>query len=85
MTGEDLIKLGDGVYMLKNDKGDILQLIVKTDYLDGHKYGPNYFLNGTSIRIWNEGLSIHAEMQVKHLGFFKSDITSKMMYFNLRK
>lgn len=85
MTGKDLTKLGDGIYILKNDKEDALLLSVKTAYIDGHKYGPNYFLDGTNIRIWPEGLSIIAEMQVKPLGFFKSDITSKMMDFNLRR
>jgi len=87
MTGKDLTKLSNGIYELLNDKGDTLKLEVKTLKVEDFRYGPIYIIQDIiegNIKIWDESLSIKAEIQIKPLGFFTSDITSKMLDFKLK-
>ncbi len=85
MTGEDLGKLTEGAYKLINHKGDILKLEVKFLKVEDFIWGPIYIIQDIiegNVRIWDESLSIKAEVQINPLGFFTADITSKMMDFN---
>lgn len=87
MTGKDLTKLSNGIYELVNDKGDTLKLEVKTLKVEDFIYGPIYIIQDViegNIKIWAESLSIKADVEIKPLGFFISDITSKMLDFKLK-
>lgn len=83
MTGIDLNQLKkEGTYQLQKDKCELLKLEVKYMNVGNQTFGPWYFLDG-NIKIWSKGFSILAEIQIKPLGFFYSDITSKMMDYKL--
>lgn len=83
MTGKDLGKLTkEGIYSLEDHKGNILKLEVKYMTVENQIFGPWYFLDG-NIKIWSKSLSILAEIQISPIGFFYSDITSKMMDYKI--